>query len=331
MIEIDGKVDPNAFAIFDELIRNKKEVIFARVDVKPLQVYENWKGVEQGYGPSGSPVNIGEKHATSIPMEFITLKEMKTGNHEQVLVRYYVNKSTTTLAGGIRQDIYDAGDGNPNFLFQGSSIKLNVATAQGKELFRVLMAHPCNADYPAHGPKKVPIFRLLRPEDHAEEENNREMKINTAIALAFNSDIISDSLAAKLHKSILLDNQGLNWTGTDELVAANEYGRVRNNLASYAKIKPEDFTELVNSANVGIKNLIGEAVNYLVIENDGKKWTWGEKVRKNNRHICDISVGDDPTDVLAAFLVYDKGGKVAHKTITDTLEGIKATEQALKG
>lgn len=330
MIEINGKVDPKAFEIFDDLIKHKKEVIFARVDVKPLQVYENWKGSEQGYGPSGSPVNIGEKHCISIPMEFTSLREFTTGNIEMVEVRYYRNKTTTTLAGGIQQTIYDAGDGNPNFLFQGGSLRLNVQTAEGKEMFRVLMAHPCNAEYPQHGPKKVPLFRLLKPEESAQKRNNLEKQINKAIGLCFNEDAVPDNLAIKLHKALLSENAGLGWVGTDELVATKEIETLRSNLASYAKLKPDDFMELVGSANLGIRNVINECVEYLVIENDGKKWTWGEKVKKNNRDICKISIAEEPVDALVAYLLYDKNGKAVQKVMSETLEGSKAAEALMK-
>jgi len=266
MIEINGVLTPDAFKEFDDLIKNKKEVIFSRLDVKPLQVYENWKGIEQGYGPSGSPVNIGEKHAITIPMEFVTLlnHDKNTKVYAQATVRYYRSK-TPVMVGNVQTFNYDAGDGNPNFTFTGGSLKLNVQTAEGKELFRILMAHPCNADHPEHGPKKVPLFRLLRPEVESKSFNEREKTVNKAIGVVYNAQEVPNKLAEKLHKRILQDNPGLGWTPTDELVASNDLDTLRSNLASYAKLYPSELIELVNSANLGLRNTITEAFDLMIL------------------------------------------------------------------
>jgi len=330
MIEIDGKVDPNAFAIFDELIRNKKEVIFARVDVKPLQVYENWKGEEQGYGPSGSPVSIGEKHAITIPMEFVTLREhgKLDKQFDQVTVRYYRSKTPVTIGGNVVYN-YDAGDGNPNITFSGGSMKVNVQTAEGKELFRVLMAHPCNSEMAEHGPRKQPLFKLLRPEQESKGFNEREKLTNKAIGMVYNPNEVPNGLALKMHKRLLHDNPGLAWTPTEELEATNDFETLRSNIASFAKLHPNDVVDMVKSANLGLRNTISDAVHYLVIDHNDKKWFWGEKVKKNNRDICPISIGEDPVDALVAYLLYDGAGKKAHATITEETARIKEIADAV--
>lgn len=328
MIEINGVVDPNAFDTFNELLKGKKQVVFARMDVKPLKVYPDWHGKESGYGPVGSPIAIGEKHAITIPMEFTTLKYFANGSHEQVLVRYYKNKTTSTN-NGVAYTTYDAGDGGPAFLFEGNSIKLNVTTAEGKELFRVLMAHPSNAEHPDYGPKKPPLFRLLRPEETARKENEKEKISNKAVAMAYNTDLVPDALAIKIHKSLRNDNGGLAWTDTDELINANEMEMLRSNLASYARQNPDEFNELVGTANLGIRNTINEAYNSLILDRNEKAWFWGEKVKGNNREICKISIGEEPMDALVAFLVYDKAGKKVHQKITDEMESVQATAKLL--
>lgn len=331
MIEIDGKVDPNAFREFDKLIQGKKEVIFARLDVKPLRVYENWKGEEQGYGPSGSPVNIGEKHAITIPMEFVTLKyhDKENKQFDQVTVRYYRSKSPVTY-GNVTTFNYDAGDGNPNFTFSGSSMRLNVQTAEGKELFRVLMAHPCNADHPEHGARKTPLFKLLRPELESKSYNEREKLVNKAIGMVYNALEVPNGLAIKMHKRLLHDNPGLGWVPTEELEEANDFDTLRSNLASYAKLHPDDVVDMIKSANLGLRNTISEAVDLMIIDHNEKKWFWGEKIKKNNRDICVIPVGDDAVDTLIAFLLYDKAGKKTTETIQAEVERLNELEKQVQ-
>lgn len=330
MIEIDGVVTQNAFSIFDEQIKGKKKVIFARVDVQPLKVYENWKDEKQGYGPSGSPVSIGSKHAIAIPMEFITLQEFKTNNLSQCHVRYYVNKTVSTIAGGQQVTIYDTGDGGNSFLFTGDSISIDVTTATGKELYRCLMAHPSNADFPAHGPKKPPLFRLLKPEEASKQANERKRKANQAIAWAYNNTEVPDSLAVKLHKAILHENGGYGWEDTDSLYQRGDMETLRNDLANHAELQPDEFMEMVKSANLGLRNTINEAYEYRVLDYTNKKWLWGEKIKSNVREICEIAVGQDPIDRLIEYMLYDKKGKAVQQRIVEELEKSKAGEQAIK-
>lgn len=328
MIEINGEITPNAFDHFDEHIKGKKEVIFVRTDTKPLKVYENWKDKKEGYGPSGSSVSIGEKHTIAIPMEFYTLKTFGgDAKPEQVHVRYYVTKTPMVLPGGVQGTNYDAGQGCAAYLFEGDSIKINIKTAQGLELYRVLMAHPSNEEHPAKGPKKPALFRLLRPEQSSKAANERMQLINKCIAAIYNEKDMGKTDLVKIHKHISAANPGIGWMDTVELADADDYDTIKSNLAAYANANPKEAFDLLNMANVGLVNLITECEKAgVVVYNDTlRRWFWSANVKRNIPEICDVGVGQDKKDALMAHLIYDDKGKKVHEIMKSELEKTKSS------
>jgi hypothetical protein len=163
-----------------------------------------------------------------------------------------------------------------------------------KPNLRVFMdKHPMNM---ANGGK---IFRQIDKKKDAENELQREFKLNEAISMVRDKDI-NELLPIALYFGV-----NINTPVTE----------IRYNLLNIAKKKTQEFIQSFDSPQVQTRSTIQQARDYQIInvKSDGTYWF------DSNRLIVSTPVGQDSMDVMVRFCLTEKGASVL-STLEDRLD-----------
>ena len=266
------------------------------------------------------------KHTSScgVPCDFVTLKDPLSPTHtDQVHVRYYTNKTTTMGLGNKPQEVY-----TPDSIdFTGESLKVNLKTGEGLELYRMMKVNPMMKEIGERIGKTMPVmYELYEPEKHAKEANKAISARNKAIALVYDEERVPDSLAAKIHKHILqLEPQAFS-TPTAELIDTEGYDEMRLDLSNWATKNPAKFEKLVSDANLGLRAKIKEAqalgiLKFSIVEN---QWLWEKtKDAKKNKVVLVVAPGEDEVAELIVYYTTEFTGKKLLEALNAELKAVE--------
>lgn len=153
--------------------------------------------------------------------------------------------------------------------------------------------HPMNM---ANGGK---IFRQVDKKKDAQNELEREFKLNEAIAMVRDKDI-NELLPIALYFGV-----NINTPVTE----------IRYNLLNIAKKKTQEFIQSFDSPQVQTRSTIQQGKDYQIInvKSDGTYWF------DSNRLIVSTPVGQDSMDVMVRFCLTEKGASVL-STLEDRLD-----------
>ena len=143
------------------------------------------------------------------------------------------------------------------------------------------------------------IFRQIDKKKDAQNELEREFKLNEAITMVRDKDI-NELLPIALYFGV-----NINKPVTE----------IRYNLLNIAKKKTQEFIQSFDSPQVQTRSTIQQGKDYQIInvKSDGTYWF------DSNRLIVSTPVGQDSMDVMVRFCLTEKGAPVL-STLEDRLD-----------
>ena len=143
------------------------------------------------------------------------------------------------------------------------------------------------------------IFRQIDKKKDAQNELEREFKLNEAITMVRDKDI-NELLPIALYFGV-----NINKPVTE----------IRYNLLNIAKKKTQEFIQSFDSPQVQTRSTIQQGNDYQIInvKSDGTYWF------DSNRLIVSTPVGQDSMDVMVRFCLTEKGASVL-STLEDRLD-----------
>ena len=143
------------------------------------------------------------------------------------------------------------------------------------------------------------IFRQIDKKKDAQNELEREFKLNEAITMVRDKDI-NELLPIALYFGV-----NINKPVTE----------IRYNLLNIAKKKTQEFIQSFDSPQVQTRSTIQQGKDYQIInvKSDGTYWF------DSNRLIVSTPVGQDSMDVMVRFCLTEKGASVL-STLEDRLD-----------
>lgn len=206
----------------------------------------------------------------------------------QVEFRYYKHKNARTR-GAVTIDEFTPGE--LSFDTRGQ-ITVNVTD---KDLFLFLYYHPRNSSSPYKDEKKAAWFYLENKEKEAANKADTRRKQTMAENLIWDSKAgLSEDSLREIAKSYRMPN--VDQCSLDE---------VRLYLDPLAKKDPDKFVADTHGANLEVKALVQDAVDFRLIsfKKDKKKWYTLTESGKTDDVICEVRMQEDPYDRLVKFIV----------------------------
>ncbi len=268
------------------------------------------------------------KHTAScgVTVDFVTLESpLSPTNLNQVHVRYYTNKSTVMGAGNKLEERYtpDAID------FIGESLKVNLKSGEGQDLFRMLMINPMNIKIGSKVGKEMPIsYELYEPQKQAQAANKATSERNKAIALVYDEEKVPNDLAANIHKHILQTSAQAFNVHTTELVETENFDQIRLDLSNWATKNHAQFEKFVANVNVGLRSKIkdAETAGIIIFKRIEMQWEWlNTKKDRRNKVIATVPPGEDEMTELISFLTSNSLGKRLTEEIEGELKAVAVT------
>jgi hypothetical protein len=164
-----------------------------------------------------------------------------------------------------------------------------------KDMFLFLYYHPRNSSSPYKDEKKAAWFYLENKEEEASVLASKKRKQTMAENLIWDDrNGLSEDALRELAKSYKM--QGVDSATMDQ---------VRLYLDPLAKKDPEQFVQDTHGANIEVKALIQDAVDFRLIayKKDKKRWYTLTENGKTDDSLCEVRMQEDHYDRLVKFMV----------------------------